>query len=88
MEQIYFDNSATTPLCDAARAAMTDALDCFGNPSSLHTLGVEAENRVFAARSAILAALGDKPANRLERNGGVYSATLPLETRAVKIVRK
>lgn len=75
MEQIYFDNSATTPLCGAARAAMTDALDCFGNPSSLHTLGVEAENRVFAARSAILAALGDKPANRIDAGRLIFTAS-------------
>ena len=75
MEQIYFDNSATTPLCDAARAAMTDALDCFGNPSSLHTLGVEAENRVFAARSAIFAALGDKPANRIDAGRLIFTAS-------------
>lgn len=75
MERIYFDNSATTPLSGAARAAMTEALDCFGNPSSLHTLGVEAENRVFAARSAILAALGDKPANRLDAGRLIFTAS-------------
>ena len=75
MEQIYFDNSATTPLSGAARAAMTDALDCFGNPSSLHTLGVEAESRVYAARTQILAALGDKPANRLDAGRLIFTAS-------------
>ena len=75
MERIYFDNSATTPLCDAARAAMTDALDCFGNPSSLHALGVEAEGRVFAARSEIFAALGDKPANRIDAGRLIFTAS-------------
>ena len=75
MERIYFDNSATTPLCDAARAAMTDALDCFGNPSSLHALGVEAESRVYAARTQIFAALGDKPANRLDAGRLIFTAS-------------
>src|SRR5699024_9458878 len=49
--------------------------DCFGNPSSLHTLGVEAENRVSAARSAIFAALGDKPANRLDAGRLIFTAS-------------
>ena len=75
MERIYFDNSATTPLCDAARAAIIDALDCFGNPSSLHALGVEAESRVYAARTQILAALGDKPANRLDAGRLIFTAS-------------
>lgn len=75
MEPIYFDNSATTPLSGAARAAIIDALDCFGNPSSLHALGVEAESRVYAARTQILAALGDKPANRLDAGRLIFTAS-------------
>ena len=31
----YLDNSATTPLCPEAKAAMIAAMDEFGNPSSL-----------------------------------------------------
>ena len=30
MDRIYFDNSATTPLTDAAREAMCAAMDTFG----------------------------------------------------------
>ena len=55
---IYLDNSATTPVCPAARQAMERALECFGNPSSLHTLGAEAEALVKGARESILSALG------------------------------
>ena len=55
---IYLDRSATTPLSPEARAAMTAAMDRFGNPSSLHTLGVDAEHIVTDARRAVLAALG------------------------------
>ena len=40
---IYFDNSATTPLCDEAKTAMLDAMERYGNPSSLHDLGLDAE---------------------------------------------
>ena len=52
------DNSATTALCDAAKKAMTDAMECYGNPSSLHTAGLEAEKVVRRAREQVLSALG------------------------------
>ena len=59
MKVIYMDNSATTPLCDAAKQAMTEAFDLYGNPSSLHLLGVRSERIVNKARGILLSALGD-----------------------------
>ena len=59
---VYFDNSATTRPCPEAVAAMTAALtECWGNPSSLHRLGVEAHRRVEAARLSVAKALGTEP---------------------------
>lgn len=55
---IYFDNSATTPVCDEAKNAMIDAMDRYGNPSSLHDMGLDAESIVFSAKKNIMAALG------------------------------
>lgn len=55
---VYLDNSATTPLSAAAKAAMTEAMECFGNPSSLHTLGSDAEKLVAAARDRVMSSLG------------------------------
>ena len=55
---VYLDNSATTPLSSAARAAITEAMECYGNPSSLHALGQSAERSVRHAREQILTALG------------------------------
>lgn len=56
---IYLDNSATTALCPEAIAAMRQVMeDIYGNPSSLHAVGLEAEKIVTAARSDVLAALG------------------------------
>ena len=55
---VYLDNSATTPLSAAARTALTDAMEHFGNPSSLHTLGQSAEKLVREARDSIAEALG------------------------------
>lgn len=66
MKLIYMDNSATTPLCDAAKNAMILSFDDFGNPSSLHSLGHTAEKNVERARKTILEAVGAK-----EENGSI-----------------
>ncbi|MDY5941188.1 MAG: cysteine desulfurase family protein [Eubacteriales bacterium] len=59
MNTIYFDNSATTPVCPAAREALLRVLDSIpGNPSSLHALGAAAERELTAARMSVLSALG------------------------------
>ena len=55
---IYLDNSATTPLCDSARRAVGEAMECFGNPSSLHGVGYEAHKMLDAARKSVAAAMG------------------------------
>ena len=39
---IYLDHAATTKISPAARDAMIAALDTYGNPSSVHTLGQQA----------------------------------------------
>ncbi|MBQ9086372.1 MAG: cysteine desulfurase [Clostridia bacterium] len=58
---IYLDNSATTPLSSAAKEAMIAVLDHYGNPSSLHSAGQEAEAILEKAREEILRGLGLRP---------------------------
>lgn len=61
MRCIYLDNSATTRISEAALAKYNEvSLGCFGNPSSLHTLGFNAEQELKAARRAICTSLGSK----------------------------
>lgn len=56
--QIYLDNSATTRMCDESLSAYSDAArKHFGNPSSLHGIGHDAERIVSAARADILTSL-------------------------------
>ena len=55
---IYLDNSATTALCGQAKEAMLRAMECYGNPSSLHQLGLDAERMLRQARAQVTAALG------------------------------
>lgn len=75
MNRIYFDNSATTPLCAEAKEGMCRAMDIFGNPSSLHSMGVEAENLVSKARAQILSALGVKQLSKISERSLVFTAS-------------
>lgn len=56
--EIYLDNSATTPLCDEARDAWLSAVENFGNPSSLHARGSAAARALEEARRTIATSLG------------------------------
>ena len=58
MKEIYLDNSATTPLSQAAKQAILDTVECFGNPSSLHPVGQRSRAIVEQARRDIAATLG------------------------------
>lgn len=56
---VYLDNAATTKPCAEAVAAAAEAMtENFGNPSSLHRAGLNAQLAVEAARKSIAAALG------------------------------
>lgn len=56
---IYLDNSATTKPCASAVIAANEAMcKAWGNPSSLHRLGVEAESIINETRSKIADTLG------------------------------
>ena len=57
---IYLDNAATTKPCKEAVDAVINGLEHYGNPSSLHSLGLEAENLVNKQREIIAAAIGAK----------------------------
>lgn len=63
MKEIYLDNSATTPLCPEALAALTEAAAEFGNPSSLHAAGDRAKKRMEHARALLLKALSIRPSD-------------------------
>ena len=55
----YLDNAATTRACPAAvEAAARMMRDCFGNPSSLHAMGLASAREMAAAREAVAALLG------------------------------
>ena len=55
---IYLDNASTTRPSDAAKKAVLEAMEHFGNPSSLHRLGIEGEKIIEPSRASIAAKLG------------------------------
>ena len=55
---IYFDNAATTAPCLETCHAVALGLKNFGNPSSLHSLGLDSEKLVTKARKSIADSLG------------------------------
>lgn len=62
MAEIYFDNAATTRVDEAAaRVALSVMCEDFGNPSSAHAKGLEAEHILKRARGLVLSSLGFSP---------------------------
>lgn len=67
---IYLDHAATTKISPAARDAMIAALDTYGNPSSVHTLGQQASAELGRARETIARQLGASPREIYFTSGG------------------
>lgn len=85
MEQreIYLDNSATTPLSEAARQAILNTVCQYGNPSSLHRKGQEAEQVIRLAREQILLGLGLRPR---QTNGTLVFTSCGTEATALALM--
>lgn len=78
-QEHYLDNSATTSvLREAAEAATRLMLDCYGNPSSLHTKGFLAKKELESARSLIAERLGAQPEELVFTSGGTEANNLAL----------
>ena len=59
---VYLDNAATTKPCEAAVEAVINNITLdYGNPSSLHKLGLKAEEVIRESRKAVAAALVCEP---------------------------
>ena len=78
-KEIYFDNSATTRVFDSVRDIMTETMTAdYGNTSSLHTNGVEAEQYVREARAEIAKSLRVKEKEIIFTSGGTESNNLAI----------
>ncbi|SMH58277.1 cysteine desulfurase family protein [Azospirillum agricola] len=75
---LYLDHNATTPLKPAVKAAMVQAMDLVGNPSSVHAFGRSARRAVDEARAAVAALAGVRPAQVLFTGSGTEANNLAL----------
>ena len=74
MFRIYADNAATTKISQTAKNAMISAMeDIYGNPSSIHQVGMEANNALQTAREQIARCLGCMPKEIFFTSGGTES---------------
>ena len=76
--RIYLDHNATTPLDPRVRAAMTEAFEIDGNPSSIHAEGREARDLVERSRRHVAAMLGGEPEEIVFTSGGTEADWLGL----------
>ena len=74
MSRTYLDYNATAPLCEEARAAMLQAMEIAGNPSSVHAEGRAAKAAVERARAQVAAGVGCKPSEVVFTSGATEAA--------------
>jgi cysteine desulfurase len=71
MKEIYLDNASTTPVHPQVVEKMTEAMtNCYGNPSSLHRLGIRSEQAIKEVRQLISDNLKCQPQEIYFTSGG------------------
>lgn len=76
---VYLDNSATTKPYDAVIAEMIKYMDThYGNPSSLHRMGITAEKAVREARKLVAASIGAREDEIYFTSGGTEADNMAL----------
>lgn len=77
---LYLDSCATTPTRPEVIEAIADCMKSyFGNPSSIHRIGLEAERLVVKSREVVAASLGCKPGEIIFTSGGTESNNLAIK---------
>lgn len=77
---LYMDHSATTPPHPDVVDAIADCmLKFYGNPSSVHRIGLEAEKLLNRAREVIAAGIGAQSAEIIFTSGGTESNNLAIK---------
>ena len=70
---IYLDNASTTKPSEGVKKAVIDAMENFGNPSSMHRLGIDSEKIIKNAAENVSKVLGVRPENIYFTSGGTES---------------
>lgn len=84
---VYLDAASATPLLPAARDAVIDALDRFGDPLNIHAPGREARRILDGSRATIAEGIHAQPDEIVFTSGGTESIALAIWG-AVRAVRE
>ncbi len=77
--EVYLDNSATTkPYPEVVEGMVEMLVNHYGNPSSLHMKGIEAENAIKKARESIAKALDVKSGEIFFASGGTEANNMAI----------
>lgn len=88
MREVYLDSSATTRVLEEVAKIVFDVMTkYYGNPSSLHAKGIEAEKLVRKARESIAETLGVKHREIYFTSGGTESNNLAIKGAAYGMIR-
>lgn len=87
--EVYLDNSATTKITDRVRDVMIKVLyEDYGNPSSMHRMGVVAEKYMRKAAENIAESLKVEPKEIIFTSGGTEANNLALIGSAMAYQRR
>ena len=78
MQRVYLDHNSTTNLRPEASRAMLDAMNCLGNPSSVHFEGRMAKSLLENARDSLGESLGCRPSSIVFTSGATEAASIAL----------
>ena len=86
---VYADNAATTQVSDTAMAAMLPCFqDIYANPSSLHTPGQRAAEKLSRAREIFAAQLNADPREITFTSGGSEADNWAIKGVAHELAKK
>ncbi len=89
MKRIYLDYNATTPVDPRVLEAMMPYFkDDFGNPSSIHSLGMRGKGALDCAREQVACLINAKPREIVFTSGGSESSNYAVKGVALADVRK
>lgn len=79
LNEIYLDYQASTPLDSRIKAKMIEAMDFFGNPSSIHPYGLKPRELVEKARIDTANLINAKPEEIIFTSSGTESNNLAIK---------
>ncbi len=86
---VYLDHSATTPVHPKVITAMVEMMEeDYGNPSSLHRMGMVAEKKIRKAREQVAEVLGVKSKEIIFTSGGTEANNLAIRGIALQYANR